>query len=113
MGENKMDKIWLKHYPMGRPAEINPDQYSSLVDLMHQCCSQYGDAALYTNFDKTITFNQLEVRLCRLVAKRCQTAARCAHCLDDAQLVAVSGGVIRRDARRADGGQYQSALYRP
>lgn len=56
-----MDKIWLKHYPVGRPAEINPDEYRSLIDLMHHCCAQYGDATAYTNMGKNISYNQLEV----------------------------------------------------
>jgi long-chain acyl-CoA synthetase len=60
-GDEYMDKIWLKHYPVGRPAEINPDQYASLVDLLHQCCALFGDSPAFTNFGKTISYNQLEV----------------------------------------------------
>jgi long-chain acyl-CoA synthetase len=56
-----MDKIWLKHYPAGRPAEINPDEYSSLVDMMHQCCREFGNAPAYTCMGKTISYNELEV----------------------------------------------------
>ena len=32
-----MDKIWLKSYPPGVPAEIDPDQYGSLVQLLEEC----------------------------------------------------------------------------
>ena len=28
-----MDKIWVKNYPPGVPAEIDPSQYASLVAL--------------------------------------------------------------------------------
>ncbi|MGC3981301.1 MAG: AMP-binding protein [Steroidobacteraceae bacterium] len=55
-----MDKIWLKHYPAGRPAEINPDEYPSLVALMHDCCAQNGAAPAYTNMGKNISYNELE-----------------------------------------------------
>ncbi len=55
-----MEKIWLKHYPVGRPAEINPDEYASLVQLMHDCCKQFGDAPAFTNFGKSISYHQLE-----------------------------------------------------
>ena len=55
-----MEKIWLKHYPVGRPAEINPDQYTSLVDLMHHCCAEFGDAPAYTCMGKNISYNELE-----------------------------------------------------
>ncbi|MGD9841371.1 MAG: AMP-binding protein [Steroidobacteraceae bacterium] len=55
-----MEKIWLKNYPAGRPAEINPDEFSSLVELMQSCCSKYGDAAAFTNMGKSISYQQLE-----------------------------------------------------
>ena len=55
-----MEKIWLKHYPVGRPAEINPDEYRSLVELMHDCCRQYGTAPAFTNFGKSIAYCELE-----------------------------------------------------
>ena len=29
-----MDKIWLKNYPEGMPAEIDPDQFRSIPDLL-------------------------------------------------------------------------------
>ena len=29
-----MERFWLKHYPPGVPADIDADQYSSLVLLM-------------------------------------------------------------------------------
>ena len=31
-----MEKIWLKSYPPGVPAEINPEQYKSLVQLLDE-----------------------------------------------------------------------------
>ncbi len=55
-----MDKIWLKHYPAGRPAEINPDEYRSLVELLHECFNKYGEAAAFTNMGKTISYRQLD-----------------------------------------------------
>src|SRR5689334_18141042 len=32
-GEGFMDKIWLKHYPKGVPAEIDINEYASLRDV--------------------------------------------------------------------------------
>jgi long-chain acyl-CoA synthetase len=55
-----VEKIWLKNYPVGRPAEINPDEFSSLVELMHSCCNQYGNSAAFTNMGKSISYQQLE-----------------------------------------------------
>ena len=31
-----MDKIWLKSYPPGVPAEIDVNRYSSLADLLEE-----------------------------------------------------------------------------
>ena len=31
-----MERIWLKHYPAGVPAEIDASQYSSLVALLEE-----------------------------------------------------------------------------
>lgn len=54
-----MEKIWLKYYPTGQPAEINPDEYRSLVDLLLRSCDQYGDAPAYSNMGSTLTYRQL------------------------------------------------------
>jgi len=55
-----MEKIWLKNYPPGVPAEINPDEYRSLVDMFHRCCAKYGDLPAFTNMGRTITYNELD-----------------------------------------------------
>ncbi|PIY13172.1 MAG: long-chain-fatty-acid--CoA ligase [Flexibacter sp. CG_4_10_14_3_um_filter_32_15] len=55
-----MDKIWLKSYPEGIPAEINPDEYSSLLDLFEESIAKYGDKIAYENMGATLTFNELD-----------------------------------------------------
>ena len=35
-----MEKIWLKSYPKGVPAEINLDEFMSLVDLFDKTCEK-------------------------------------------------------------------------
>ncbi len=37
-----MDKFWLQHYPPGVPAEVDVDQYSSLVQLMEDGFTKYA-----------------------------------------------------------------------
>ena len=54
-----MEKFWLKSYPPGVPAEINPEQYRSLAHLFDESCARYADRAAYSNFGRTITFRQL------------------------------------------------------
>ena len=38
-----MEKFWLKSYPPGVPAEIDPDSYRSLVQLMEEAFGKYAD----------------------------------------------------------------------
>lgn len=56
-----MDKVWLKSYPDWVSPTIELDRYQSLADLFLHCCDQYRDLPAYTNFDKTISYGELEV----------------------------------------------------
>ena len=38
-----MEKSWLKQYPPGVPAEINVEQYASLVALLDESFKKSGD----------------------------------------------------------------------
>jgi len=55
-----VEKIWLKHYPPGVPAEINPAEYSSLKDIFERSCQRFADLPAYTNMDRTLTFRELD-----------------------------------------------------
>jgi long-chain acyl-CoA synthetase len=54
------NKPWLAHYPAGRPFEINPNEYASLVDLLLHHCTNYKEAAAFTNMGKTISYSELD-----------------------------------------------------
>ncbi len=55
-----MEKIWLKHYPPGVPAEIDYRQYRSIGDLFEKSVSKYRDRPAYCNMGKTISFGDLD-----------------------------------------------------
>ena len=55
-----MEKVWLKSYPPGVPAEIDPDSYRSLRELFEEACTRYGTRPAYSNFGATISYAQLE-----------------------------------------------------
>ena len=55
-----MEKIWLKHYPKGVPAEIDYRQYRSIGDLFEKNVAAYRDRPAYTNMGKTISFGDLD-----------------------------------------------------
>ena len=55
-----MDKIWLRHYPPGVPAEIDYRQYRSIGDLFEKNVARYRDRPAYYNLGKTISFGDLD-----------------------------------------------------
>ena len=55
-----MEKIWLKNYDPRVPAEIDPDRYSSIVDIFEQSIEKYSANISYINMGKSITFGELD-----------------------------------------------------
>jgi long-chain acyl-CoA synthetase len=63
-----MDKIWLKSYPPGVPAEIDPDQYGSLVQLLEESFQKYARNNAFVCMDKFLTYAELDSMSKRLAA---------------------------------------------
>ena len=55
-----MERIWLKSYPPGVPAEIDYRSYRSLGDLFEKSVAQYRDRDAFHCMGKTITFGELD-----------------------------------------------------
>ena len=55
-----MDKFWLKYYPPGVPAEVDVDQYSSLVQLMEEGFGKYAQRNAYAYMDRLFTFAEID-----------------------------------------------------
>jgi long-chain acyl-CoA synthetase len=55
-----VEKIWLKNYDPRVPVEINPDRYSSIVDIFEQSIEKYAANVSYINMGKSITFAELD-----------------------------------------------------
>ena len=55
-----MDKIWLKSYPDGVPAQIEPDQYVSLVQLLEESFVKFADRHAFVCMDKYLTYAELD-----------------------------------------------------
>jgi len=51
---------WLDSYPDGVPAEIDLSAYSSILDIFNQSCTKFRDRTAYVNFDKELTFGELD-----------------------------------------------------
>jgi long-chain acyl-CoA synthetase len=63
-----MDKIWLKAYPPGVPAEIDPDQYDSVVHLLEEAFQKYAANNAFVCMDKFLTYGELDGMSKRLAA---------------------------------------------
>ena len=55
-----MDKIWLKSYPDGVPAEIDPDQYVSLVQLLEESFVKFAGRNAFVCMGKYLTYAELD-----------------------------------------------------
>ena len=55
-----MDKIWLKSYPPGVPAEIDSSPYPSVPDLLDESFRQYRDRTAFVCMGKGITYGELD-----------------------------------------------------
>ncbi len=54
------DRFWLKNYPKGVPAEIDINQYQSLVQLLDEAFKKYSNLPAYTCMGVTMTYRQLD-----------------------------------------------------
>ena len=55
-----MDKIWLKSYPEGIPAELPPAPFRSVRELFEQAFDAYPERPSFTNMGTTLTYRQLD-----------------------------------------------------
>jgi long-chain acyl-CoA synthetase len=55
-----MERFWLKNYPPGVPADIDPSVYPSLVSLFEESFTKYRDAKAYVCMDKALTFGEVD-----------------------------------------------------
>ncbi|MDH4114973.1 MAG: AMP-binding protein [Burkholderiaceae bacterium] len=55
-----MDKVWLKQYPEGIPAEVDFTAYSSLKEILASSCARFADLPAYGNMGVSITYRELD-----------------------------------------------------
>ncbi|MFI5029202.1 MAG: long-chain-fatty-acid--CoA ligase [Reyranellales bacterium] len=55
-----MDRFWLKNYPPGVPADIDPSVYPNLVSLLEESFTKYRQAKAYVCMDKAVTFGDVD-----------------------------------------------------
>ena len=62
------DRPWLSAYPDGVPADIDPTQYASLVELMEESFGKFADRCAYSFLGKDTTFGQTDTQSRALAA---------------------------------------------
>src|SRR5258707_8368664 len=55
-----MERIWLKQYPAGVPADIDLTQYASLVELLEESFAKFSDRKAFICIDKSISYRYLD-----------------------------------------------------
>ena len=57
-----MTKIWYNAYDPGVPHEINPNEYSSIVDMLDVGFSKFKERPAFHNMGTTLTYNDIDVQ---------------------------------------------------
>ncbi|MDQ5896338.1 MAG: long-chain acyl-CoA synthetase [Pseudomonadota bacterium] len=55
-----MQKVWLRHYPEGVPAEIAPDRYASLVALLEESFATFRDRDAYRYLGQAMSYARVD-----------------------------------------------------
>jgi long-chain acyl-CoA synthetase len=55
-----VERIWLKSYPPGVPADIDPSEYASLVELFENSVRKFAAHPAFHCMGKTITYAELD-----------------------------------------------------
>lgn len=55
-----MEKPWLQHYPAGVPANIDPDQYPRVIDMVEESFKKFAHQPAFIFMGKTMTFKDLD-----------------------------------------------------
>jgi len=55
-----VEKIWLKSYPPGVPAELPQPEFKSVREMIEFCLSEYADRPAYSNMGTTLRYADLD-----------------------------------------------------
>jgi len=55
-----MERVWLKQYPAGVPADIDVTQYASLVALLEESFAKFANRKAFICMDKSISYRDLD-----------------------------------------------------
>ena len=55
-----MDRIWLKSYPDGVPAEVDLEKLRTVVQLVDETCVRNADSVAYVQMGRSLTYRELD-----------------------------------------------------
>ncbi len=55
-----MEKIWLREYSPGVPAEVDLSEFSSLKDILEKSCQRFADLPAYSNMGVTLWYRDID-----------------------------------------------------
>lgn len=55
-----MERPWLSLYPAGVPANINPDEYARVIDMLDATFKKYADKTAFVFMGKSLTFGEVD-----------------------------------------------------
>ena len=60
MSETSDFRPWLKNYPAGMPANINPDEYPNLLAILEETFKKYPYKKAFASLGKEMTFDEVD-----------------------------------------------------
>ena len=63
MSDTSGDRPWLASYPEGMPAEIDPSEHDSVVDIFDEAAKRFADRPSFKNFGVEMSFAELDRRV--------------------------------------------------
>ena len=55
-----IERPWLASYPAGVPAQINVDEFPSIVSVLKAACDHYAANPAFSNFGKILTYEEVD-----------------------------------------------------
>ena len=55
-----MDKVWLKNYPPGVPAQVDVRVFDSLRDVLEHSCQRFSELPAFSNMGASMTYAELD-----------------------------------------------------
>ncbi len=55
-----VDKVWLKSYPPGVPAEVDVDEFANIRDILLRSCERFARLPAFSNMGATIDYATLD-----------------------------------------------------